>query len=441
MLERLEDYVRHEVEPPAELRAAVAQLQQKANGLKLAKRQQHLEQVVTQFNLRQAWWEKDFPKGDKPRPPKPTKSGREDSDSPARPAAERQRRSAEESARPAAMTAAPAPVAVRMAAPAAPGAAPPPPAAKADAAANAAPEIGITLKKWTSNAAYLQRMKAAKPEQMYAIYLDEKPSYHNSSAFFLDVAELFFEQGKPELALRVLSNLAEMDLENRALLRILGLRLMQAGQPEMAIPIFQKVLLLAPEEPQSLRDLALALAANQEYQAAVDKLNQVVEGSWDVRFPDIESIALAEMNAIIATVPKKIDTSAIDPRLIKNLPLDLRVVMTWDSDNSDMDLWVTDPNGERCSYNFPLTYQGGRISRDFTNGYGPEEFALKVAKPGKYKIETNFFGNRQQVLAGATTLQVKLFTAFGTAAQKEKVLTLRLQEAKETVFVGEFEVK
>jgi Ca-activated chloride channel family protein len=119
----------------------------------------------------------------------------------------------------------------------------------------------------------------------------------------------------------------------------------------------------------------------------------------------------------------------------------LRVVMTWDADNSDMDLWVTDPNGERCAYNFPLTYQGGRISRDFTNGYGPEEFALKVAKPGKYKIETNFYGNRQQVLAGATTLQVKLFTGFGTKAQKEKVLTLRLQEAKETVFVGEFEVK
>ncbi len=435
VLERLEDYVRHEVEPPLELRAAVAQLRQTAATKKLAQRQSHLENVLTQFRLRQSWWEKDFPKGDKPAPPKPAKIANPESDTMQRAAvagsAVRQRDSAE-APRPVAMMAPPP-------APSAPGA--PPPAAKSAVAAASAPEIGITLKKWSSNAPYLQRMKNAKPEQMYAIYLDEKPSYQNSSAFYLDVAELFFERGNQELALRVLSNLAEMDLENRALLRILGLRLLQAGQPEMAIPIFEKVLLLAPEEPQSLRDLALALAANQQYQAAVEKLNMVVEGTWDVRFPDIESIALAEMNAIIATAPQALDVSGIDPRLVKNLPLDLRVVMTWDADNSDMDLWVTDPNGERCAYNFPLTYQGGRISRDFTNGYGPEEFALKVAKPGKYKIETNFYGNRQQVLAGATTLQVKLFTGFGTKAQKEKVLTLRLQEAKETVFVGEFEVK
>ena len=68
------------------------------------------------------------------------------------------------------------------------------------------------------------------------------------------------------------------------------------------------------------------------------------------------------------------------------MPLDLRVVLSWDSDNSDMDLWVTDPNGEKCYYSNNLTYQGGLISDDFTGGYGPEEFVLRDAKPGKYKV-------------------------------------------------------
>ncbi len=436
VLERLEDYVRHEVTPPPELAAAVASLMQTATEKKLQQRTSHLDKMLAQFRARVAWWEKDFPKGHKPKPREEDQVIAHERDTLQRGAPERLARSAPP--RPTAMMAAPAP------------SAPPPPspsnaahAPKGSTAetAGSAPEIGMTLKKWTSNAPYIARLRNAKPEQTYAMYLDEKPSYANSSAFYLDVAELFFERGNTELAVRVLSNLAEMDLENRALLRILGLRLLQAGKADLAIPIFEKVLRLAPEEPQSLRDLALALAANQQFQAAVDKLNQVIEGQWDVRFPDIEGIALAEMNALIATAPTKLDTSRIDPRLLKNLPLDIRVVMTWDADNSDMDLWVTDPNGERCAYNFPLTYQGGRMSKDFTNGYGPEEFSLKTAKPGKYKIETNFYGNRQQVLAGATTLQVKLFTAFGSKAQQEKVLTLRLQEAKETVFVGEFEVK
>ena len=50
-----------------------------------------------------------------------------------------------------------------------------------------------------------------------------------------------------DLGVRVLSNLAEMDLENRHVLRILGLRLMQAGQPQLAMPVFRKVLELAPK--------------------------------------------------------------------------------------------------------------------------------------------------------------------------------------------------
>jgi uncharacterized protein YfaP (DUF2135 family) len=80
------------------------------------------------------------------------------------------------------------------------------------------------------------------------------------------------------------------------------------------------------------------------------------------------------------------------------------------------------------------------MSRDFTGGYGPEEFSLKLAKPGKYKIEANFFGHRQQIVASATTLQAKLQTRFGTQEAEERIVTLRLQSQGGVVMVGEFEV-
>jgi hypothetical protein len=216
---------------------------------------------------------------------------------------------------------------------------------------------------------------------------------------------------------------------------------MQAGAPELAIPVLEKVQLLAEEEPQSFRDLGLAHAAAGHHQQAIDQLNQVLLRPWGDRFAEIELIALAEMNAIIATAPTPLDTSRIDARLLKNLPLDLRAVLTWDADNSDMDLHVTDPNGEKCFYGHRFTYQGGRMSRDFTGGYGPEEFSLRDAKPGKYKVEANFYGSRQQAVAGAVSLQVTLSSGFGTAAQKDQTITLRLKGRGETEFVGEFEVK
>jgi Ca-activated chloride channel homolog len=284
-------------------------------------------------------------------------------------------------------------------------------------------------------------MREADAAKVYRVYLDEKSGFASSTAFYLDAADLLFAKHQPDLALRALSNLAEMDLENRHVLRILGYRLLQAGFPAVAIPVFRKVLELAPEEPQSYRDLGLALAAAGQPQKAIETLYEVVVKPWHNRFPEIELITLAELNAIVATSGTPLDTGAMDPRLLRNLPLDLRVILSWDADNTDIDLWVTDPNGEKAYYGNPLTYQGGRMSQDFTGGYGPEEFSLRHAKPGKYKVEAQFYGHRQQIVAGATTLSMKLSTRFGTSAQQEKAITLRLAGRSEVVLVGEFTVE
>ncbi|WP_035051899.1 VIT domain-containing protein [Andreprevotia chitinilytica] len=438
VLDRLDDYVRYDIAPPALYADAYEKLRALRGSQIRVQQKSHLDNVVREFEEKVSWWEKDWPKGARPTPkpaPKPTASD------------QRRERSNEvnaESARQSSVAGAMAPRAAPAPAPA-PAAAPAPVMMKAaessDSVAGSDSSIAITLKQWAPDSPYANRLRATAPDQLYRIYLDEKPSYANSSAFYLDVADLLLEKGQRELALRVLSNLAEMNLESPHLLRILGYRLLQAGEPRLAIPVFEQVLRMAEEEPQSFRDLGLAYAANGEDQKAIDQLNRVVEGTWDSRFAEIELISLAEMNAIIANAKQSLDTSRIDPRLKKNLPLDLRVALTWDADNTDMDLWVTDPNGEKCFYGHRFTYQGGRISRDSTGGYGPEEFSLKTAKPGKYKIEANYFGSRQQIITGAITLQVKLSTAFGKANQQDQMITLRLKDKTDTVFVGEFEVK
>lgn len=445
VLERTEDYVRYEIAPPPELTADYARLQQFAAQRRNADRNAHLENIVRRFEAKIAWWNKDFPRGDKPQPAlKPMESSglmqdrrdaqRDQAAAPAaaapsapRPAAKPEAQSAQRFAEREVAKAAAANVSGM--------------ASEMAGASNSMASATIQLKKWEPDAPYAARMRNAAGDNVYRVYLDERPGYMNSTAFFLDAADILFDKKQPALAVRVLTNLAEMDLENRHILRILGHRLLQANRPALAVPVFRKVLELSLEEPQSYRDLGLALNADRQYQQAIDMLYEVVVKPWHGRFPDVEIITLAELNSIIATNGDKLDVSRIDPRLIKNLPLDLRVVLTWDADNTDIDLWVTDPNGEKAFYGHQLTYQGGRMSLDFTGGYGPEEFSLKRAKPGRYKVEAQYFGDRRQAVTGPTTLQVKLATRFGTAEQKEQSVTLRLKGRQETVFVGEFEVK
>ncbi|WMJ69057.1 VIT domain-containing protein [Stenotrophomonas sp. 24(2023)] len=432
VLETLEDYLRYAIRPPAPLRADYDRRFARQVADREAAQRQRIDEIARDWQARRQWWGQAWPKGAPPQqplqvagaamtPPAPPAPP-----APAAPMALAAMEVAGSTAR--ARRQAPAPRAAELADSAAP------------AAANRG-QLGIHLAAWQPDSDVARRLREAPAGQLYARYLAERAAHADSSAFFLDVADLLLERDQRDLALRVLSNLAEMELDNRHLLRVLGYRLQQADAAALAVPVFAQVLAMSPEEPQSYRDLGLALAAAGHPQQALDPLYQVVVRPWDARFTGISLIALDELTNLVTRSRTPLDTTGIDPRLLQAMPLDLRVVLAWDADNSDMDLWVTDPNGERAFYGNRLTYQGGQMSQDFTGGYGPEQFSLRTAKPGKYRVEANYFGNRQQLVTGATTLMLRLTTHWGTPKQKDQLVTMRLKDRKDTVLVGEFEVK
>lgn len=440
VLEALDDYLRNGIRPPPPLRSEYDRLHAVRIDDDKQARRQRLDQIALQFAERERWWNTRWPKDAPQGRAELAKSAQNSVVATA--AASESMAFAEDSAseRMHAPAPPPAPAAVARAAPVRGGLdAIEVTGAKTVGGRTNSGSIAIALAPWQPDSAYARRLRDATPGQVYAIYLSEREQHADSSAFYLDVADLLLAKGQRELALRVLSNLAEMQLENRHVLRVLGYRLLQAGAPELAVPVFREVLRMGEEEPQSFRDLGLALEASGQHQQALDALYEVVVRPWDGRFDGISLIALDELNTLAAR--ERVDVSAIDPRLRRALPLDLRVVLGWDSDNSDMDLWVTDPNGERAYYGNRLTHQGGQMSQDFTGGYGPEQFSLREAKPGTYKVEANFFGSREQLVTGATTLSLRLSTHWGSNRQRDQQVTLRLKDRAETVLVGEFEVR
>ena len=462
VLEAPEDYVRYDIPAPAALSEQVAALRRTQTQEKEQSRSQRLEDVASRFAERVTWWRRDFPKSVPPAPKsdksRASRGGLAPQEAPTgavamqapppppapMPAEADARRLMEEASQQRESDDALDSVAVtgsRVPRAEAANASPAMSLGREGDSAAAGQGVSIQLQAWAPDSPYARRLRGARAEDLYPLYLDERDSHADSTAFYLDVADLLLQKGRRAEALRVLSNLAELKLENRHVLRVLGYRLMQAKDYARAVEVLREVLRLADEEPQSHRDLGLALAASGQRQEGIERLYEVAARPWDSRFSEVELVALNELNAVVATSPQRLDTAFIDRRLLRNMPLDLRVVLAWDSDNSDMDLWVTDPNGERCYYGNKNTYQGGLLSDDFTGGYGPEEFVLKDAKPGKYKVEANFFGDRQQIVTGATTLSMMFSTGWGTKRQNDQTVTLRLTGKSETVFVGEFEVR
>jgi len=310
-------------------------------------------------------------------------------------------------------------------------------------------EPGVAIKEWDPKTPYLQALKQAAPEGAFAVYLVQRKQYSASPAFFLDCAEFFRRAKQEELAVQVLSNIAELELDDAALTRVLAYRLMQIGRLDLACGLFERALRLRPEEPQSYRDLALALSRRgqarhsaPDCRRSLDLLAKVVNNQW-ARFDEIEVIALMELNALWADFtrrfPEETSRLPVDERLLKLLDLDLRIVLTWDADMTDIDLHVVEPSGERAFYGHNRTTIGGLVSRDFTQGYGPEEYCLRQAMHGTYKVEANYFGSQATRLTGPVTVQAEVITHFGRPNEKRQSLTLRLEEKKETVTVGAVE--
>lgn len=298
----------------------------------------------------------------------------------------------------------------------------------------------IQLNKWDPQTPYAKVLQYAAKGEEFNTYIKLKKEYGSTPAFYMDASDFFANLGKKDTALVILSNLAELDLESPQLLRVLGYKLRDLKRYKEAIMIFREVLKLKAEEPQSYRDLGLALNSIGQYQEAVNNLYKVVKTVWRGNFSGIELIAMNEINSILLT-QKGLDYSFIDKRLIKKEPVDIRVCLSWDTDNCDMDLWVTDPEGEKCMFSRRFTRLGGRMSNDFTNGYGPEEFMIKNAVDGNYTVEANYFGTRSQSMLAPVSLHLIFITNFGKPNQKDKEVTIRLDTEEQVINVGKFKFK
>lgn len=460
VLETLEQHLEYKV-TPAPSRTAMHREYQRRVGEKAADKKKRedkqISSVLSMWRQRTEWWERDFHA--ERRPPSKPGSGQTRGISMMAMSDESPTLFGASAAAPMMMESSMPPAepmrSASMAAP--PPGGPPRPAARERRMSASREEVSkkkggggsaqasIKIQAWNPDTPYLKKMRAVAPAEAYRVYLGERAANAGSPAFFLDCADHLLKAGERALGLRVLSNLVEIGLDDAALMRRYAWRLQQAGALTRAIEVFEQVKGQRDDEPQSFRDLALALGERWQRDSdpkdaarSMELLYDVILKTWD-RFPEIELIALMELNRLIAFAEDKglAIPERIDPRLRRLLDLDLRISLSWDADLTDVDLHVFEPTGEHAYYGHNRTAIGGLVSRDFTQGYGPEEYVLRRAEPGAYTIKAHYYGSSQQTVCGPCTVIATVFTNYGRPDEKKQVLTLRLDKPSDQVVVGE----
>jgi hypothetical protein len=314
-------------------------------------------------------------------------------------------------------------------------------AVMAEAKADERGEKGnIAIKPWSSDRIYITALEEAKDAP--ATFLAQEKEYGSLPAFYLDVAEWHFAKGDAQAAARTVQSALDLPTRNNDTLAIVAARLIRYGAMDRAIWLLEQLVAAETERPQPKRTLALALvdrakgrkgdAARADLERALALLTEVTMTPWDGRYPEIEQIALNEANALIPQLKAMgSKASPLDPQLVKAMDVDVRVVVEWNTKNTDMDLWVDEPSGERVIYNNNRSRNGGRLSRDMVQGFGPEEYLIRHAVPGKYVVRINTFNTDRLNPNGPTTVTARLFRNYGRPNQSEQLIDLEVLPGKE----------
>jgi hypothetical protein len=272
-------------------------------------------------------------------------------------------------------------------------------------------------------------------------YLEDRGKDRRSVHAYLDECRRRHSDGDTDGAVRVLSSVIEEHPSRGDALRLVGYRLLDMNQPAHAAKLFARVLRQRPFEPHSYRDLARSLEDARRFPLAALLYESVLAGTWHNRFGEaLKTVTVEEYVRMLraglrqgklTSEQKAHFTSRLAKLAGSDTPADLRVSITWNTDNTDVDLWVIEPDGTRVYYQNQKSPSGGVLSQDQTQGYGPERYHIPSARKGEYRIKVHYFAANPNLLGGETHVNVVITRYTGTDKEKVERRTVILSRDKE----------
>jgi hypothetical protein len=247
----------------------------------------------------------------------------------------------------------------------------------------------------------------------------------------------------PADALKALSSLVEENPGDAVLARDVGFSALELGLGEQAYHLFRRVADARPYEPQTYRAIGQALAAMGKHELALAYYEIPLMAEWDPRFGELQAIVRLEYLRLLRTIAitQSAATEYAKSRLVtvaKEVGIDqadVVVTIMWNTDYTDVDLHVREPTGEESFYGNRTTRIGGQLTRDVTQGYGPEMYVLRNAPKGKYRVDAHYFASDSNRTSVRTKVQVTIVEDWGTAQERvtDRVVTLEYGKDRHTI--------
>jgi Flp pilus assembly protein TadD len=260
------------------------------------------------------------------------------------------------------------------------------------------------------------------------------------------LGDLYAAQGKQAQARRAYSAVVELLPKDAGAQRALASALKQAGDLEAAYQRLDAAMAMAPDDRRLAFELADVAQRMGRLSEARTRLETVVGDAATpeaVRYPARQRLAqVYHQLARDAAAPADaaaLETKISELKLAGGSENDIKIYLTWDTDRSDVDLWVTNPTGERVYYQKKQGVDGDALYDDITTGYGPESYTAPHARAGTYLVQVNYFGVGRGNISEARG-EVVVVLDEGKPDEQRHVLPYTLYNKGDTVTVARIEV-
>ncbi|HET9932878.1 MAG TPA: hypothetical protein VFQ35_19375 [Polyangiaceae bacterium] len=283
---------------------------------------------------------------------------------------------------------------------------------------------------------------------------DAAAAWREHDAYNLVVVRLLgdieSELGDKASARRTYSAIVELlprDVEAR---RALSTVLKQAGDLEGARAQLLAALGMEKSDPRivfELGDVEQRLGLEESARARFESTKDAADASEALRYPARQRLAQIHARAL-RDAERRGDRNTVGEltHRIEELGIhggtenDVKVYLSWDSDRTDVDLWVTTPAGEQVYYAHRNGSGGEALFDDVTTGYGPESFTAPHAQVGDYVVQVKYFGSGGGALKDARG-EVMVVLNEGRPSEVRQVFPYRLFEVNDVVSVARIHVE
>ncbi len=241
------------------------------------------------------------------------------------------------------------------------------------------------------------------PFQGGSARLEEELSYREARkgselgySDFAKIARARASAGDTAGCVRALSSVVELRPGDPQAQRLVGYALLGLGHYEAATELFERLRSQRSFEAQAYLEEALALEAAGRHRSAARNYELVLAGRWRRHDEQVKTTARYHYARLLRRRLRDAEQSRALKARLASLAVQgvqaFQMTTHWSTDGQDLDLWVVEPSGEKCSPQNPKTAAGGNLYWDIRDGLGPELYRTSAAVEGGYGALVRAYG-------------------------------------------------